>query len=106
MYPAESAAVRAEDGPQLRPRQRQADREAAADMSDVTRMEDWQVRKVRQAPSAGLTGAACQAIVREYRARRAREAEMQARFGCCQPPWAREYVRHGRIREREREAGG
>ena len=75
-------------------------------MSGVTRMGDWQVRKVPQAPGAGLTGAAWRAIARQYQARRAREAQMQARFGCCQPPWAREYVRHGRIREREREAGG
>ena len=107
MYPSKPASVRAEeDGPQLRAWQRQADREAAADMPDVTRMQDWQVRKVPRAPGAGLTGAACQVIVRQYQERQAREAEMQARFGCCQPPWAREYVRHGRVCEREREQAG
>ena len=74
-------------------------------MSDVTRIGPWQVREVPQAASAGLTGQVCQAIVREHRARAVRRAELHARYGCIQPPWAAEYIRHGRIREREREAG-
>ena len=53
-----------------------------------------------------LEGLVCQAIIRSHRERQAREAQMRARFGCCQPPWAREYVRTGRVRQAEREAGG
>jgi len=75
-------------------------------MSDVTRTEDLQVRKVSPAPLGGLEGLIGQAIARARRERQAREAQMRARFGCCQPPWAREYVRTGRVRQAEREAGG
>jgi hypothetical protein len=75
-------------------------------MSDVTRTEPaMRVSKVSHAPTGGLEGLICQAIIRAHRERQAREAQMRARFGCCQPPWASEYVRTGRVREREREAG-
>jgi hypothetical protein len=69
-------------------------------------MEDWQVREVSHAPAGGLEGLVCQAIVRARRERQGREEQMRERFGCCQPPWAREYVRTGRVRQAEREAGG
>jgi len=67
-----------------------------------------QVSVPPRGPSAALTGRVCQAIIRAHQAREARRAQMQRRFGCLQPPWAEEYVRHGKVRnaERDREAAG
>ena len=60
---------------------------------DHTRTEAaMQVRQVSHAPDSGLEGLICQAILRARRERQAREAAMQARFGC--------------VRQAEREAGG
>jgi len=76
-------------------------------MSDATRAEPaLQVRKVSHVPDGGLEGVICRAIIQHIRERQAREAQMRARFGCCQPPWAQEYIRTGRVRGAEREAGG
>lgn len=47
---------------------------------DHTRTEPaMQVREVSHAPASGLEGVICQAIVRAYRERQAREAWMRAR---------------------------
>ena len=67
--------------------------EHPAHFPDHTRTEPaMQVREVSHAPTGGLEGLICQAILRAHRERQAREAWMRARFGC--------------VREAEREAGG
>ena len=74
---------------------------------DHTRTEPaMQVREVSHAPAGGVEGVLCQAIIRAHRERQAREEQMRARFGCQPPPWAAEYIRTGRVRQAEREAGG
>jgi hypothetical protein len=75
-------------------------------MSDVTRMEPGlQVSNLARPPSRELTIRICQAIAAEARrnheARQRREAAIQARYGCCPPAWAAEYIRRGRVPDRE-----
>ena len=78
-----------------------------AQFPDHTRTEAaMQVRVVSHAPTGGLEGAAARAVIRARRERQAREAQMRSRFGCLQPSWAAEYIRTGRVRQTEREAGG
>jgi hypothetical protein len=74
---------------------------------DVSRIEPaMQVREVSHAPTGGIGGAFAKAVIRGRRERQARERAMYARCGCCQPPWASEYIKTGRVRQAEREAGG
>ena len=80
--------------------------EHPAHFPDHTKTEHaMQVRQVSHAPTGGLEGLVCQEIVRAHRERQAREAQMRARFGCQPPLWASEYIRTGRVRQAEKEAG-
>ena len=73
-------------------------------MPDVTRMEPaLQVSVPPRRPSAALTGRVCQAIIRAQQAREVRRVQLQRRFGCSWPAWAEEYVRHGKVRNAERD---